>query len=175
MIIGTKSQLLDCELMNLTFQFKTFIPTGNFTKGLGTGHASLEPSFLGTFKVTPSCYFQWQTSYWIPLGGDQLYESNIWHSHGSFNHILCKPSTGCQLIGTFEMNEWTIFQGAYTSPDLLIAGRAAVSATSCMFSMGPGLRLIICNYLDVGVGSAFALSGQHWAQQMIRSEFRWRF
>ena len=51
----------------------------------------------------------------------------------------------------------------------------AVSATSCIFSMGPGVRLVICNYLDVGVGSAFALSGQTWSRELIRSEFRWRF
>jgi hypothetical protein len=175
--IGTKSLLLDCELMNLAFQFKTFIPTGNFTKGLGTGHVSLEPSLLGTFKLTQDCYFQWQTSYWIPIAGDQLYESNIWHSHGSFNKVLCKPSTKCQLIGTFEMNEWTVFQGAYTGTNFLIAGIAppAVSATTGIFSAGPGIRLIICNYLDIGVGSAFALTGDRWAQQLIRSEFRWRF
>lgn len=177
MVIGTKSLLLDCELMNLAFQFKTFIPTGNFTQGLGTGHVSLEPSLLGTFKLTQDCYFQWQTSYWIPIGGDALYQSNIWHSHGSFNKVLCKPSTKCQVVGTFEMNEWTIFQGAYTGTDFLIGGIAppALSATTGIFSAGPGVRLIICNYLDIGVGSAFALTGDRWAQQLIRSEFRWRF
>src|SRR6266849_2460978 len=43
MNVGTKSLLLDCELAQVAFQFKTFIPVGNFTTGLGTGHVSLEP------------------------------------------------------------------------------------------------------------------------------------
>src|SRR5262245_867891 len=35
--LGTKSLLLDCELMQITFQFRTFIPTGAPGRGLGTG------------------------------------------------------------------------------------------------------------------------------------------
>lgn len=181
LIIGTKSLLLDCELSQVAFQFKTFIPTGNFTQGLGTGHVSLEPALLGTCKLASDCFFQWQTAYWIPIGGDQLYQSNIWHNHASFNKVLCKPCTGTQLIGTMEFNEWTIFQGAYTSPDFLIGAAGvgiappAISATTGIFSMGPGLRLVICTYLDFGVGTAFSMSGDHWAKQLVRSEFRWRF
>ena len=40
--LGTKSMLLDCELTQITFQFKTYIPAGNAGKGLGTGHLSLD-------------------------------------------------------------------------------------------------------------------------------------
>src|SRR5262249_38238144 len=48
--LGTKSVWIDCELLLLTFQFKTFVPTGNFTRGLGTAHVSLEPSLLFAIK-----------------------------------------------------------------------------------------------------------------------------
>ncbi|MBL8800307.1 MAG: hypothetical protein JNM56_40885, partial [Planctomycetia bacterium] len=57
-VLGTKSLLLDCELMQVSFQLKTFIPSGNFLKGLGTGHVSLEPSLLWAIKLTPSSYTQ---------------------------------------------------------------------------------------------------------------------
>jgi hypothetical protein len=177
MVIGTKSLLLDCELINLAFQFKTFIPTGNFTKGLGTGHVSLEPALLWYVKCTDTKYIQFETAYWIPIGGDQLYESNVWHNHLSFNCVLCKPCCTTMLIGTFEMNNYTFFQGAFTSPNIVIGGvaPAAISATTGMFSAGPGLRMVICNYIDFGVGTAFSLTGDHLAQQLIRTELRWRF
>jgi hypothetical protein len=44
-----------------------------------------------------------------------------------------------------------------------------------MVSVGPGLRLYICDKIDFGVGTAFALTGDHWEEELIRGEFRWRF
>ena len=71
--LGTKALLLDCELIQLTFQFKTYLPTGNATKGLGTGHVSLEPSLLTSVRLASETYFQGQLSEWIPIGGDPTY------------------------------------------------------------------------------------------------------
>ena len=178
--IGTKSLLLDCELLQIAFQFKTFIPTGDLTKGLGTGHVSLEPALLFALKLTPDMYLQAETAYWIPIGGDNLYQGNIFHCHFSFNHALWKPMHDVQLIGTVEMNEWTVLGGNFTNPDFLITaggrtGPVPVSASTSMFSIGPGLRLFVCDKIDVGVGSAFSLTGDHWAEELVRGEFRWRF
>ena len=114
--VGTKSMLLDCELTQLTFEFKTFIPSGNFTSGLGTGHVSLEPSLLYNLKCTQDTYIQGQLSYWIPLGGDSAYEGTIFHCHFSLNHTLCKPCTRMQLVGTLELNEWSVLNGFVTEP-----------------------------------------------------------
>jgi hypothetical protein len=178
--IGTKSMLLDCELTQITFQFKTFLPTGDFTGGLGTSHVSLEPSLLFNLKLTCWTYLQGQFSYWISVGGDNLYQGNIFHCHFSFNHALWKPMHDVQLIGTVEMNEWTVLGGNFTNPDFLITaggrtGPVPVSASTSMFSIGPGLRLFVCDKIDVGVGSAFSLTGDHWAEELVRGEFRWRF
>ena len=51
MTIATKTLLFDCELLQFSFQMKVYTPTGNFLKGLGTGHVSLEPSFLLGIKL----------------------------------------------------------------------------------------------------------------------------
>src|SRR5262249_22016031 len=58
LVIGTKALLLDSELLQITFQFKTFILTGNFTRGLGTGHVSLEPSLMGAMCLAAENYLQ---------------------------------------------------------------------------------------------------------------------
>jgi len=177
MTVGTKTMLLDCELMQFGFEFKTFMPTGAFTKGLGTGHVSLEPSLLWAVRLCPDCYLQAQMSYWIPLGGDPLYEGNIYHNHVSANFLLWRPCPGLQLIATAEVNQWLVLGGDYTSPNFVVNGTpvAISSRDAAMLSAGPGLRLVVCDKIDIGAGSAFALTGSRFADQMLRVEFRWRF
>jgi hypothetical protein len=176
MNVGTKTLLLDCELLQLSFQFKTFIPIGSAGKGMGTSHVSLEPALLLNLKLSSSTYLQAESAYWIPIGGDPIYEANIWHNHFSLNHILWCPCKDLQLIGTAELNEWTIFGGAYTIPDYTLNGNfLATSASTSMLSGGPGIRGILCEKYDIGVGSAFAFTGSRWAKDMLRAEFRWRF
>jgi hypothetical protein len=176
MNVGTKTLLLDCELLQIAFQFKTFIPIGQATKGLGTGHVSLEPSLLWALKLTSETYFQAQTAYWIPIGGDQVYAGDIFHYHLSLNHLLCRPIHGIQLIGTAEMNGWAILDGSFSIPDPQAAGKALPQDTRRhILSAGPGIRLDICEKIDFGLGTAFALTSHKWADQMYRAEFRWRF
>ena len=173
MNIGTKSLLLDCELMQITFQFRTFIPTGSPGKGLSTGHVSLEPSLLSAIKLGPHTYLQCQAAYLIPIGGDQEYAGDVFHYHLSFNHVLWRPLTGVQIIGTAEFNGWSVLDGQYTLPTA--AGGVPFDARGSLLSAGPGVRLVICDKIDFGVGSAFAITADKWAEQMYRAEFRWRF
>lgn len=193
MNLGTKSVLLDCELLMITLQFKTYLPTGNFLQGLGDGHVSLEPALLFALKLTPDMYLQGEYAYWIPVGGDPLYEGDIFHQHYSLNKVLWCPCPGLRLVGTLECADWEVMGGNFTSPDLLVltnqqvsgqngkmATRQALapvaqSATTSIFTVGPGLRFFICDKIDIGVGTQFALTEDHWAEELIRAEFRWRF
>jgi hypothetical protein len=182
MNVGTKAMLLDCQLVQLSFQFKTFIPTGAFTKGLGTGHVSLEPSFLLGLCLTHDCYLQAQFSYWIPIGGDDLYMSDVFHNHLSINHVLCRPCTGVEVVGTLEFNDWWFLSGAYTQTAFLIRDANGVPSPvlgtgggSNIFSAGPGIRVFICDKIDFGVGSAINFGGDRLAEDVVRAEFRWRF
>ena len=116
MNLGTKSLLLDCELLQLTFQFKTFLPVGNPLNGLGTGHVSLEPSLLASLRLTPSAYMQGQVAEWIPLGGDPNYAGSLIHYHTSLNQVLYRLTPDSPLIGTMEFNGWSFQGGGYTDP-----------------------------------------------------------
>jgi hypothetical protein len=188
-IIGAKSLILDCELIQIGLLFKTYIPSGNFTAGLGTGHVSLEPGVLIGLNLAPTWYLQFQTAYWIPIAGDPLYQSNVWHTHLSLNHTLWAPCHDFQIIGTLEASEWTFFQGSYTGTDFLFfvapgsavpntAGTlapVALGAGACMVSVGPGVRAFLCDKIDIGVGTHFAVTGSHLEGEMIRADFRWRF
>jgi hypothetical protein len=171
-IIGTKSMLLDCELMQVTFAFKTIVPSGNFTKGLGTAHVSLEPSLLWAVRLAQNTYTQGQLSEWIPLGGDTDYAGAIFHFHFSLNQVLWRPLDDVQLIGTAELNGWAFQDGAFTDP---VLGSFQKASGDTYVSIGPGLRLVICDKIDIGIGAAFAVSDHHFAEQLYRTEFRWRF
>jgi hypothetical protein len=175
MFIGTKSLLLDCDLIQFTFQFETFLPTGNFTKGLGTGHVALDPSLITAIKLTPITYLQAQTSYWFPLGGTPTYQGPVFNYQFSINQLLyrCGCARDVQIIGTAELGGYEFAGGAYTSP---VTGlpMSAKDVTNIV-NVGPGLRLVICNKIDIGAGSQFAISKDRFAAAMARIEFRWRF
>ena len=154
--------------MQLTFQFKTFIPTGSASSGLGTGHVSLEPSLLTSVRLAPETYFQGQLSEWIPIGGDQAYSGSILHYHMSLNHCLYRFAPDVPLIGTLEGNGWSFQDGAYTDPVL----GPQKSSGFTYFSVGPGFRVSVCNNLDFGAGFAFPVTDPHWGNPQIRTELR---
>lgn len=170
--VGVKSLLLDCELLQIGFQFRTYIPTGSAGGGLGTGHVSLEPSLLAALKLTPTTYLQGQAAYWIPIGGDSTYQGPIFHYHLSLNQLLWKFCGDVQLIATAELNGWEIMGGAYTDPAGLTQSAKDLGS---IVSIGPGLRLVICDKIDFGVGTSFAVTEDRMAEQFYRAEFRWRF
>jgi Putative MetA-pathway of phenol degradation len=169
--IGSKTLLMDCDLMQFSFQFKTFILSGSSNKGLGTGHVSLEPAFLLTLHLAPDTYLQAETAYWIPVGGDRLYQGNVFHGHLAINQVLWRICHDVQIVGTAEFNEWSVVNGNFTDPGTGLPDRARAS----MFSLGPGARLVICDRIDIGAGTAFSVTGARWAEELVRAEFRWRF
>ena len=169
--LGTKSLLFDCELVQLTYQMITFIPSGNPLKGLGTGHVTLEPSLLLTLKLTPDMYLQGQIAESIPTSGTPAYKGSLLHTHWSLNTVLWRKQKDVPLIGTFEVNTWSFQSGAYTDP---ILGERPSSGYTYI-SMGPGVRMVICEKIDFVIGTAFATNEQHWAASFFRTEFRWRY
>jgi hypothetical protein len=172
LIIGTKSLLLDCELVQFSFAFNTFVPTGNFTKGLGTGHVSLEPALLLALKVTPDLYFQSELAYRFPIGGDNAYEGPVFHYHLSLNWLLWHCGCDLKLIGTAELAGWEICGGAYTDPVFPLLHARSIGD---ILSIGPGLRFVVCDKIDFGAAVLFDITHDSMGDQYLRAEFRWRF
>lgn len=169
--MGTKTLIFDCQLLQISFLFRTYMPMGNPSQGLGNGHVSLEPSLIFGLYLSPKMYLQTQISEWIPIGGDSLYEGAILRYQLSVNRVLFQPLCDVPLIGTFEISTWSFQDGAYTDP---VLGTRRASADTYV-SMGPGLRLFVRDRIDFGVGAVLSLTEDHFAETLIRSEFRWRF
>jgi len=171
MNLGTKSLVFDCELLQISLMFRTYIPVGNPTTGTGTGHVSLEPSLVFGLKLSPISYLQAQVAEWIPIGGDEFYQGSLLNVRMSYNRVLFTPMPNVPIIGTLEMFSYSFQAGSYTDP--VLGTQSANGAT--YVSVGPGLRTVVCDKIDFGVGAAFSLTSDHFAEQLIRSEFRYRF
>lgn len=171
-VAGTKSMLLDSELIQLTLQMKFITPVGVAPKGLGAGHLSIEPSLLMALKLSPISYMQGQIAEWIPIAGDPSYSGALLHYHFSYNRTLAGAPQGVHWIGVAEVNGWSFQDGAYSDP---VLGVLQPASNATYLSGGLGLRMVVCEKLDFGIGSAFALTSDHWAEQLFRSELRVRF
>jgi hypothetical protein len=171
MNLGTKALWLDTDLLQITFQFRTYLPIGNFGKGIGNGHVSLEPSILTTLRLAHATYLQGQLAEWIPLGGDPQFSGSLLHYHLSLNQVLYRLTPDSPLIGTVEFNGWSFQGGDYSDPYF---GPRRASGFS-YFSLGPGLRWAFAQQYDIGLGTAFALTDPHFASSLYRLEFRIRF
>jgi hypothetical protein len=170
--LGTKTVLIDSDLLLTTFMLSTTIPTGNPSDGTGSGHVSLTPSLLWALKLYPDTYWQSQEGYVMPFGGTPGYQSGIFIFNNSLNHVLCHPLKDAELIGTIESSGYTFTSGGYTDPT---TGMRVSGNNTTYFSMGPGLRFVWSDRIDIGFGVEFALTQDHFAQTLYRTQFRWRF
>ena len=169
--LGTKTMFLDSELLQMTFQLGTTIPVGLSGRGIGNGHVSMEPSLLWAVKLFPETYWQGQLGYWIPISGTSGFAGSVVIWNNSLNHVLCRPMRDTALIGTIESTGYTFTAGSVTNAN----GVVESANDTTYFNVGPGLRLAVCDKLDIGFGVQFAVTGTRFAQQLYRTEFRWRF
>ena len=162
---GTKSLLFDCEMLQIAFQLRTFMPSGNFTNNLGNGLFALDPSILTSLKLSPTTYFQGQFGNWIPLGGPGVKRSlagGIFYWLMSLNQVLCYTTPDSPLIATLEMDGWSFEDGGYTGSISTITPTSRIPTKPpnshhvangggvSYFNIGPGLRQSICNRVDFG-------------------------
>ncbi|HMP60085.1 MAG TPA: transporter [Gemmatales bacterium] len=177
--LGTKSMLLDCEMLQITLQIETTLPTASPGKGLGIGHTAINPSLLVALKLTQNMYWQMQVGEWLPIGGDPSFQGAVFHYSGALNYsipVLC----GVQFVMSAEAGGLVFNGGRYT--DAFLGGEPDGDATrgfrangDTIAWAGPSARLVICDKVDFGGGVAWALTNDHLAETLYRFELRWRF
>lgn len=172
MTVTAKNILYDCELFIFSFQMRTYIPAGNFGKGLGTGHMSLEPGLISGIRLSHKCYAVAQVAEWIPLGGDQDYQGAHLRFNFSLNYVVWQPVRDVRLVGTFELNGINWQDGAFTDA---VDGSLQKLSGQTAIGLGGGTRLFFGDKFDIGVGGLFGATGKYWARGQMRFECRYRF
>ena len=69
---GLKVALVQGEDGLVTFQFRTWFPTGAASRGLGTRHVSLEPALLFNYQLAERWRLEGELRYWAAVGGQDV-------------------------------------------------------------------------------------------------------
>ncbi len=184
-IAGFKYALLTDECQYLTFQLKTYIPTGDSHRALGTHHTSLEPGLLYLRRLNSRTYFQGELRYWIPLDGTD-YAGNIirygaglgydiWNSNGS-SPLNPYVANGWRVTAVTEFVGWSVLNGKFTAPNEVGAGIQGTSVPDgfTVVNVKPGFRFTH-NQGSLYAGAGIAMTGDRWYSDLFRIEYRRMF
>jgi hypothetical protein len=162
----------------VTFQWRTYTPTGDASRGLGRNNWNLEPGFLFFQRLSPRLFFEGQIQDFIPVAAADDFAGNVLNYGFSLNYLLYnRPNF--RIIPVYEMLGWNVLSGKELTP----AG-VQNAAGDTIFNAKFGVRLgfgqmILQNYFvnraDIYLGYGRALTGDVWYKNMARAEFRIRF
>ena len=170
--VDTRLVLLNGKTWKLTQFLGTRMQSGSFTKGLGTGHFSLEPGVLASYGWSRETYWHSELRLLVPLGGDPLYQGNILRWGFGVSHLLY-DSDRWAVIPTVESVFHSILDGQATGPNGIPFAVDGETISTLHFGMriasdtGRDFGLV-----EMGVSGGFNLSSNGWYDSMIRFEIR---
>jgi len=152
----------------LTFQFRSYLPTGNAKHGLGTDHYSIEPSVLFTRKITSEIALSGQFSAWHPLGG--LAVSGDVLTYGAGANYQFRIRDNLRVSPVVEFVGWRVLSGLVSSasePD-------PTSAVATIVNGKIGARIQGRNN-SFYAGFGRQLSHVGWYRDLLRVEYSYYF
>jgi hypothetical protein len=167
---GFKAALVNHPDQIFTFQFRTYIPTGDAVRGLGTNHVSLEPALLVYQRLTDRVAFHGEFRDWIPIGGTDFEGNIIRYGVGLSYDVYRNGHLWVTPIG--ELVGWTVLSGKESD-----ARQALVldAAGATIVNTKVGVRVGWGNRSDIYVGYGRPLTGDFWYKDFLRVEYRLAF
>jgi len=188
---GFKYAVLASPDQYLTFQYRTYSPTGDPRTGLGTGHWSLEPGLL-YYKRFDRLVFQGELLDWIPVGGGPM-EGNVLTyglglAYDVYRRDNFRVTPVTEFVGWTVLNGYESFfiPGAHipTAPGLPVPpGLARVpfdhgvisAAGDTIVNAKLGVRTYFGRGSDIYIGWGRSLTGDRWYKDIYRVEYRFVF
>jgi hypothetical protein len=155
----------------VTFQLKTYIPTGNASDGLGTDHVSIEPGILFNSKVNSRLDVFGEIRDWIPVNGSSIngidYSGNVLrYGVGAAYTVARNESVSVSPI--VEFVGWSVLDGQVFDANRL----ANRDADTTIVNAKVGVRTMFhSNDSSLYVGYGNALTGQRWYENFLRVEY----
>jgi hypothetical protein len=163
----------DC-CQTTTFQLRTYIPSGDGSRGLGTDHASLEPALLHYRQLSQRLALETELRDWIALDGTEDFAGNVLRYGAGVSYLLnncyCTPTRAVvELVG------WTVLDGM--TAFLPAPGQAVIedAAGDTIVNLKIGLRHNLSPCCDVYAGYGRALTDETWYDHVVRLELRRTF
>jgi hypothetical protein len=171
--VGFKYAFLADESQVWSFQFRTYLPTGAASRGLGTHHVSVEPGILGFVWLTEQLGLASEVRYWQPVGGTDFAGGVLRYGLGLRYDLV--DGDGWQLAPTLEAIGWSVLNGAESR--LLPNGRVATldSTGTTVVNLKVGARLDVGERFGVYAGYGRVVTGERWYRDVFRVEFRWLY
>lgn len=174
---GAKYAVRYCDSQIVTTQLRVYTPTGNGTKGLGTGHATIEPGILAYQRVTDRLNLEGEFKAWIPVGGSDFAGNVLRAGIGTSYQVY--QNRWMRVLPVAEFVGWTVLNGKDTAfPEVTenAAGQTIVNAKFGVRTMlGQPVGNGILSRADVYAGYGRALTGDVWYKDIMRFELRVRY
>jgi hypothetical protein len=155
----------------LTFQLRTWAPTGDEHQGLSTGHATIEPGLLYYRQLSPKLRVEGELLYWIPIGGTDFAGDVLQYGLGvSYGP---RRKCGCWACPVVEFVGWTVLGGKEqptANPASIIS-----AAGDDILNVKAGFRLGYGERASMYLGYGRSLTGDVWYKDIIRAELRISF
>ncbi len=153
-----------------TFQFRTYIPTGQSSRGLGNHHLSLEPGVLLYQRLTGQLKLESELRYWIPVDATDFSGDMLRYGVGVSYDLF--PVGDIRIAPVVEFVGWTPLSGkeSFVSPTGVMAQQGSVGET--IIELKAGLRFNVCDLGDIYAGYSRPLTGNKWAEDTFRIEMR---
>ncbi len=183
LITGFKASLYECNGKYLTGQLKVYAPTGDAERGLGTGHASLEPGLLYLGQMNDRLVLQSELQAWIPLSDSQV------NARGNYSGTVLRYGLGAgydllvldnrcnrrRLTGTFEAVGWTITDGlALDSRNATLGPQLIDVDGDTIVNLKSGLRYT-SGVQSIATSYGVAVTDEQWYRDILRVEYRYLF
>jgi hypothetical protein len=154
----------------LSLQFRTFAPTGDGSRGLGTDHVTLEPALLLYQRLSDRLLFEGEFHDYIPVGGND-FSGNVLRAGGAFSYDVYRTHD-CRIAPVAELVSWVVLSGK-ESVGLtdLVKDAAGDTVVNAKF----GLRMGVGERNDFYIGYGRALTGTVWYKDILRLEYRLLF
>jgi hypothetical protein len=160
----------------LTLQFKAYTPTGDAREGLGTNHASVEPSLLYYQGLSERLAVEAEigdtlplsSSAGIPTAGSGGFAGDVFFYGVGPSYRLVNQKQ-FSLAGVVELVGWNVRSGFVTGP--ANPSTAGVNIVNIKI----GSRISFASHQSLYVGYGVALTSQNWYREIFRAEYRYVF
>jgi len=166
----------------LTFQFRTFFPSGNPSKGMSTNHSSLETALLYYQKLSSRAAIESQLGGWYPIGGDagvpvsasskfsgKVFFYGFGPSYTLYNSGRVRFAPVVEVVG------WRVLGGFVTQPGGPVLGASANASGTNIVNIKFGARTAFGPHNSIYLGYGRALTNADWYKEIFRAEYRFSF
>ncbi len=151
---GFKYAFLRSDDLVATFQLRTYIPTGDGARGLGTDHVSLEPALLVCKRLDERLTLEGELRDFVPIGGTDFAGDVLRYGVG-VDYDLWEMEK-VRITPVVELVGWTVLSGqvSIVEPSGVVAQSGAAGDTIVNAKVGARVQLPAWGDVYAGYGRA---------------------